>query len=361
MEGFVESEKLTEADIIDRVWTFGLTNGDLFGRNVVLEKGGRVLHYDSPNERCWRVENGQLVLIATDGTPSCRMRAVPSTDPARLWLEGQHLLHGSTGIYLTLRETGLCYPVHVRWSKPIEDYIASVPFYLSANYVVAGVFRVGEIVTIPARVEVEPQAALPSGFFVSMGAYSYCHGPFRSATASIGRYCSIAGGAHPFGPSHPLQRVSTSMVSYSPRYIDVAGSFGHDDYEITPYDQTGEPVYIENDVWIGEDALISGGVTVGNGAVLAARTVVTKDVPPYAIVAGVPGRVIKSRFSPVVIDMLLEARWWEYNFCDLPRQWLDPSGFCAALLEMQREGRIQPWRPRKIDLAEAIIRIPPGE
>jgi acetyltransferase-like isoleucine patch superfamily enzyme len=360
MNEFGGGARLTEADIVGRVWNFGLTDGGLFARNVVLGGDGLVLHYDSPNEQCWRIENGQVVLVAGDGTPSCRMRRVPSPDPARLWLEGEHILHDSKGIYLALRETGVCYPVHVRWSKAIEDYIASVPFYLSADYTVGGVFKYGDVVTIPARVEIEPEAALPSGFFVSMGAYSYCHGPFRSSTASIGRYCSIAGGAHAFGPSHPLQRVSTSMVSYSPRYIDVAKSFGCGDYEIVPYDQTGEPVHIENDVWIGEDVLISGGVTVGNGAVLAARTVVTKDVPPYAVVAGVPGRVIKSRFLPDVVEMLMTTHWWDYNFCDLPRRWLDPPAFCAALLEMQKEGRIQPWRPTKIDLAEALIRIPPG-
>ena len=358
-EGLPSAPALTEQDVTGRVWTFGLANGDLFGRNVVLGEGGGVLHYASPNERHWRVENGHLVLITADGTPSCRMRPVPGPDPARLWLEGEHLLHGSTGLHLALRETGICYPVHLRWSSAIERFIAGVPFYLSADLKVAGVFQESEMVTIPAPVEIEPQAALPHRFFVSTGAYSYCHGSFRSGSAAIGRYCSIAGGAHPMGPSHPLERVSTSMISYSPRYVDVARSFGCDDYTVTPYDQEGDLVRIENDVWIGEDALIADGVTVGNGAVLAARTIVTRDVPPYAIVAGVPGRVIRSRFPPQLVEALLETRWWDYNFCDLPRAHLDPPAFVDALRRMQQDGRIQPWQPQKIDLADAILRIAP--
>ena len=360
-EGLPSAPPLTGRDIIGRVWSFGLAKGDLFWRNVVLAEDGRVLHYESPNERRWRVEDGQLVLLAADGTPSCRMRPVPGPDPTRLWLQGEHLLHGSTGLHLALRETGLSYPVHLRWSSAIETFVASVPFYLSSAYEVAGVFRAGEMVTIPSLVEIEPQAALPHRFFVSMGAYSYCHGPFRSGSASIGRYCSIAGGAHPLGPSHPLERVSTSMISYGPRFVDIARSFGCDDYRITPYDQEGDPVRIENDVWIGEDVLISGGVTVGNGAVLAARTIVTRDVPPYAIVAGVPGRVIRSRFPPELVDALLETRWWDHNFCDLPPEHLDPPAFVKALRRMQRDGTIRPWQPRKIDLAESILHIPPPE
>ena len=361
MQAFAKQGLVTESDISSRVWTFGLANGDLFGRNLVLHRVGRILHYDSPNEQSWRVEEGQLVLVAEDGTPSCRMRPVPSRDRGRLWLEGEHLLHGSKGLCLALRESGVCYPVHMKWSKAIEEFIESVPFYLSADYKIAGVFQYGEMVTIPTRVEVEAQAALPRGHFVSMGAYSYCHGSFRSSTASIGRYCSIAGGAHPFGPSHPLTRVSTSMISYSPRYQSLALGFGCHDYEITPYQQDEGPVAIQNDVWIGEDALIRGNITVGHGAVLAARTVVTKDVPPYAIIAGVPGKVIKSRFSSRLIDSLLETHWWDYNFCDLPPNHLDPEAFVRALGQMQAEGRISPWRPKTVDLATELIHIAPSE
>ena len=70
---------------------------------------------------------------------------------------------------------------------------------------------------------------------------------------------------------------------------------------------------IGNDVWIGSHVLIKGGVHIGNGACVAAGAVVVKDVPPYAIVGGVPAKVIRYRFSPEVIGKLLELEWWNFD------------------------------------------------
>jgi acetyltransferase-like isoleucine patch superfamily enzyme len=75
--------------------------------------------------------------------------------------------------------------------------------------------------------------------------------------------------------------------------------------------QTPVSVKIGNDVWIGYRAIIPVNVTIGDGAVIAAGAVVTKDVPPYAVVGGVPAKVIKYRFSPEVIERLMELRYWE--------------------------------------------------
>ncbi len=71
-------------------------------------------------------------------------------------------------------------------------------------------------------------------------------------------------------------------------------------------------IKIGNDVWIGMDVVVLSGVTINDGAVIAARTVVTKDVPPYAVVAGNPGRVKKKRFDEETIIKLLEIRWWDW-------------------------------------------------
>ncbi len=73
------------------------------------------------------------------------------------------------------------------------------------------------------------------------------------------------------------------------------------------------PVIIENDVWIGQNVLILPGVTIHNGAICAAGAVVTKDVPPYAIVAGVPAKVVKKRYSDEDIEKLLKIAWWEWD------------------------------------------------
>lgn len=74
----------------------------------------------------------------------------------------------------------------------------------------------------------------------------------------------------------------------------------------------GNDTIVENDVWIGRDVLIMPGVTIGSGAIIATRSTVTKDVPPYAIVGGNPAQIIKLRFSPVEIDQLLNAAWWDW-------------------------------------------------
>jgi acetyltransferase-like isoleucine patch superfamily enzyme len=79
------------------------------------------------------------------------------------------------------------------------------------------------------------------------------------------------------------------------------------------YDRFKEPVVIGNDVWIGTGAIILRGLSVGDGAVIGAGAVVTKDVPPYAIVAGNPARVIKYRFEEAVIKRIQASKWWEMS------------------------------------------------
>ena len=78
-----------------------------------------------------------------------------------------------------------------------------------------------------------------------------------------------------------------------------------------PFSAT-QPIHIGHDVWIGYGAIIMDGVTVGTGAIVGAAAVVTKDVPPYAIVAGVPARIIRYRFDENTIKRLLESRWWDF-------------------------------------------------
>ena len=77
------------------------------------------------------------------------------------------------------------------------------------------------------------------------------------------------------------------------------------------WDHRGD-IVIGNDVWIGYEAVILSGVTIGDGAIVAARSVVTRDVPPYTIVGGVPARPIRRRFDQETIDALLELRWWDW-------------------------------------------------
>ena len=87
----------------------------------------------------------------------------------------------------------------------------------------------------------------------------------------------------------------------------------------TSWDNKGD-IVIGNDVWIGYEALIMAGVHIGDGAVIGARAVVTKDVPPYAIVGGVPAREIRKRFAPDVIARLLELKWWDWPMMKIRKE-----------------------------------------
>ncbi|MGC5703635.1 hypothetical protein J4P02_25905 [Pseudomonas sp. NFXW11] len=112
--------------------------------------------------------------------------------------------------------------------------------------------------------------------------------------SAIGRYCSIANNVSIGQGEHRLDQISTSASFYD-----------------SPWETlTSNECLIESDVWIGVDAVILRGVKVGFGAVVAANAVVTKDVPAFAIVAGVPARVIRFRFSKEQQQLILDSRWW---------------------------------------------------
>lgn len=136
----------------------------------------------------------------------------------------------------------------------------------------------------------------------SIGDYSYIgtHTTMDDVE-SVGRYCSIAKNVHIGLPSHPIDRLSTSPVFYNP-------SRGYVEKKL--FDDGLTNTVIENDVWIGASVCIMKGVRVGNGAIVGSGSIVTKDVPPYAIVVGSPAKIIKYRFDDETITKLLKSEWW---------------------------------------------------
>jgi acetyltransferase-like isoleucine patch superfamily enzyme len=125
----------------------------------------------------------------------------------------------------------------------------------------------------------------------------------EGADVLIGAFCSIADNVEVFlGGNHRTDWVTTYP-------------FGHINTEIFPWHGKGHPatkgdVVIGNDVWIGSGATIFSGVNIGDGAVISAKSVVVKDVPPYAIVGGNPAKVLKLRFTEDQIQRLLQNPWW---------------------------------------------------
>lgn len=134
--------------------------------------------------------------------------------------------------------------------------------------------------------------------------YSYVCRNSRIVYATIGKFCSISNETVVGMATHTLDHLSTSPI-----FTESKNATKHswvDTSVVNPYKR----VSVGNDVWIGMRVMIMGGCTIGNGAVIAAGAIVTKDVPPYAIVAGVPAKVIRYRFPQEIIDRLESLQWW---------------------------------------------------
>jgi virginiamycin A acetyltransferase len=133
-----------------------------------------------------------------------------------------------------------------------------------------------------------------------------------NATLVVGRFCSIAPGVSILlGGEHHVEWVTT--YPFSMLFPEAAGFPG--------YPLSSGDVVLGNDVWIGQEALILSGVRLGNGCVVAARSVVTRDVPPYAIVAGAPARIVKYRFDESIRQALDRIAWWDWPLAAVKEAW----------------------------------------
>ena len=141
------------------------------------------------------------------------------------------------------------------------------------------------------------------------------HYPIHPERLVIGKFCSIACGTKFLFncANHSLKSLSTYTF---PLFYE---EWGLDRADIaSAWDNKGD-IVIGHDVWIGYEAVILSGVRIGDGAIVAARAVVTKDVPPYTIVGGTPARLIRKRFSEDVIERLLRLKWWNWPYSRIAR------------------------------------------
>lgn len=147
---------------------------------------------------------------------------------------------------------------------------------------------------------------------VEIGMYSYgsCFVPMSIGThTKIGRYCSFAAGALRFNGNHPMKFRSMHPYFYSPAY-------GYVQEELIPRSE----LVIGNDVWVGQNAIILPRVKkIGDGAVIGAGAVVTKDVPDFAVVSGNPAKVIKYRFSKETQGEIKASKWWDKDIKELQK------------------------------------------
>lgn len=144
--------------------------------------------------------------------------------------------------------------------------------------------------------------------FIKVGRYTSLMGPNSDLTTNydlpieIGNFCSIARNVSFQTFNHNSNKVTTYFIGRN---------LFKEKWENETFSKGG--ITLENDIWVGAHSVILGGVKISNGAVVAANSVVNKDIPPYAVVAGVPAKIIDYRFPEQIIEKLLESKWWDWE------------------------------------------------
>ena len=144
--------------------------------------------------------------------------------------------------------------------------------------------------------------------YSTIGDYSYLQEYVFVGDTAIGKFVAVAAFTRIGPPNHPMDRVSQHRFSYVPEYYWPGETRDHAFFA----ERRAARCTIGNDVWIGHNVTVLAGLTVGNGAVLAAGAVVTKDVAPYTIVAGVPARPVRRRFSEDIARRIERLAWWDW-------------------------------------------------
>lgn len=156
---------------------------------------------------------------------------------------------------------------------------------------------------------------------VNVGDFSYFERHAEAIYTTIGKFCSIAANSRINALEHPIERVTQHKLSYRPneyfRWLGVDAAFRER--------RQAKAVSIGNDVWIGHGAVIMPGISIGNGAIVGANAVVTKDVPAYTIVAGVPAKPLRRRFPAEIAARIESLAWWDWP----------PEKLAKAVPEMQ--------------------------
>jgi acetyltransferase-like isoleucine patch superfamily enzyme len=210
---------------------------------------------------------------------------------------------------------------------------------------------------IPSEVTFEPPCSfkrMSISHSLFLGAFSYAVSGFYFATR-IGRYCSFGEEVQIGRHSHPMHWISTSPFFYQDyqQILDMElpanlslksdGDFSNSSFPVQL-----KHTHIGNDVWIGHGAFILPGVKIGNGVVIAAMSVVTKDVPAYSIVGGSPAKIIRYRFTTEQILKLEASAWWEYAPWQLKGAVVDDVEKFVAMISQLRADGVKIFAPELV-------------
>jgi len=147
----------------------------------------------------------------------------------------------------------------------------------------------------------------------SIGDYTYVGNHCVINECKVGGYCSIASNVKIGMGRHPVSYISTSPLFYAKKNPFKVQMVSENKFKEC------EKTIIGSDVWIGINAIIKDGIEIEHGAIVGAGSVVTKDVPPYAVVAGTPAKIIKYRFEERIIKELFEINWWQYDLFEIKK------------------------------------------
>jgi virginiamycin A acetyltransferase len=188
----------------------------------------------------------------------------------------------------------------------IKSYVRLVATKLRHPGCFIGSPLIGDRVSMGRGCSVSRGAQLSNG--VRLGDYSFVNCGAILASGELGRFCSIGPYSIIGMQEHPTSLLSTSHNLYGRDNVFGAPS---------QWNHCPDPPRIGSDVWIGAFSFVRQGVRIGHGAIVGAGAIVTHDVPPYGIVAGVPAKLLRLRFDAEVVAELLETRWWERSAAEL--------------------------------------------
>ena len=215
-------------------------------------------------------------------------------------------------------------------------------------------------------------STITPGAFLDVGAFCNLSGGTLNHLRA-GRYCSIATGVVIGAHAHPTDWLTTSRTAYYPEVNGWDHLMAPDRVtEIRamsrPFPGSCPVTTLEPDVWIGQGAFLKSGITVGTGAIIGARATVVKDVPPYAIVVGTPGRVLRLRFPEAVGERLLGSAWWRYSIYELFSAPMDDVEAALDVIEEKiATGAVLPYEGPVVtgaeleDPAAVLSRLAAGE
>lgn len=205
------------------------------------------------------------------------------------------------------------------FKRLLIDWMDTPFHYVKMKLKFNGIVRFNKTVMIASESKFEGSNSLRNNtkFFGVMGFGSYMMQDC-SFVGTIGRFTSIGAGFMNVQGVHPL---SEPFATTSPMFYSLNKQTSTTFAKKQMFDEMRAPIRIGNDCWIGCRVFANGGLTIGDGAVVLSGAVLTKDVPPYAIVGGVPAKILKYRYDQETIGFLLETKWWEKPITFLEENW----------------------------------------